>query len=77
MTTPSIYFAQTGALPFTWRATCNGTVVARIVELVEDEEYRITYMRTPWANKLNPAKTTRTVKCDLDTVQARIIARGW
>jgi len=60
----------------TWRAFAGTETVATIKELADDS-YRITYMRTPWANHRNPAKTTRTVRGDLDKAQSLILRRGW
>ncbi len=71
----TIYFQQTGM--GTWRAFCGWVTVATIKEIVDGETYRITYMRTPWANKRNPVKTTRTIAGNLDRAQSRITARGW
>jgi hypothetical protein len=79
----TIYFAQLDM--YNWKAfvTTEGkaTTVARIRqetgEVGEQGMYQVEYIRTPFARKENPAKTTRTVNSNLDTVQKRITDRGW
>ena len=39
--------------------------------------YRVVYSRLPRAPRSQPAKTTRTVVADYETIQNRILARGW
>ena len=75
MNNATIYFSQLDLT--TWRAFCGRSTVATIKELTEDSIYHVTYRRTPGANPRNPAKTTRTVRGDLDHAQACITARGW
>ena len=75
-----IYFAQTNME--NWKATHDsGARVAWITQLDgevgEVGKYKITYYRTTFANKRNPAKTTRFVNSNLDTIQARIQDRAW
>lgn len=73
--TRSIYFHQTSMTK--WRAVCGAELVATIEEVIDDAEYRVVYLRTPFANPRNPARTTRTLRGTLEHAQNRILDRGW
>jgi hypothetical protein len=82
----SIYFTQMSM--YRWRAFVNvpsgrrkTTTVADIVQKTgdvgESGKYVITYFAMPAMHGRGPAKTTRSVTTDLDTIQKRILKRGW
>lgn len=82
----SIYFTQMSMCR--WRAFVNApsgrrktTTVADIVQRTgdvgESGKYVITYYAMPSMRDRGPGKTTRNVTTDLDTIQNRILKRGW